>query len=111
MEDVLDLSPSPEPACRQLLLTYQSLAQQQLAERPAATEETATRVETWIPRVYSLPDLPDDDLCALHGTAIAQGWLVFQLEDGQRGLSYRVSPEGRQALKCRAPDEGLETRV
>lgn len=58
----------------------------------------------WLDRIAELHGLDQRELAAIHGKLIAHGWLRFQFEESQTGLTYRVSPEGCQMLSA------LETR-
>ncbi|WP_437185529.1 hypothetical protein SH668x_002639 [Planctomicrobium sp. SH668] len=52
----------------------------------------------WSDRVEAVEGVQSSDLSAIHGQLIALGWLKFEFEVGQSGLSYRVSSDGRAVL-------------
>lgn len=89
------------------LLAAQTLWQRLLRHYVAQTRETAettdppgpaSRGPRWAPRIaIGAEDVPAD-LTAAHGALIAHGWLMFQMEEGSLGLTYRASPAGQQAL-------------
>lgn len=68
------------------------------ADLVADEEEQAGASIRWIPRLRSLPGVDGPQLSRIHGRLLALGWLRFQIGAGQRGLEYRVSPEGRTQL-------------
>lgn len=80
---------------QQVLAAYLQLA----AETPVSPDSTQETGPRWFGRLYSIPGVPSDTLTTIHGQLIAYGWLHFQMEEGQSGLTYRVSPEGRRILK------------
>ncbi|MBX3443412.1 MAG: hypothetical protein KF774_13485 [Planctomyces sp.] len=57
----------------------------------------AERIESWIPRIMSLPGVDAASLPALHGRLIALGLLKFELFGRQGGMRYRLTPLGRKA--------------
>ncbi|SFI56763.1 hypothetical protein [Planctomicrobium piriforme] len=67
----------------------------ELNSEPLPAGESGPR---WSPRIISMNEVTPQELSGIHGQLIALGWLHFQLEDGQAGLTYRVSPDGRRAL-------------
>ncbi|WP_437192966.1 hypothetical protein [Planctomicrobium sp. SH527] len=80
---------------QQVLEAYLQLA----AAAPIPSEAAPDTGPRWFGRLYSVPGVSSDTLPSIHGQLIAYGWLHFQMEDGQGGLTYRVSPEGRRLLK------------
>ncbi|HWL09540.1 MAG TPA: hypothetical protein VNQ76_14115 [Planctomicrobium sp.] len=73
-----------------------SVLEESTETEPEKVEPSGPR---WADRVISMNEVTPDELSKIHGKLIAMGWLHFQLEDGQNGLVYRVSPEGRRLLK------------
>ncbi len=71
-----------------------------LAQLPPVTDPSPNEGgPRWVSRISQWKGVSSDELSYIHGQLIAEGWLHFQLEDGQLGLQYRVSPEGRRILK------------
>jgi len=82
------------PLWADVLNFYQDFANEKV-ERPEG--ETGPR---WSARLSTIADQNSEDLTAINGQLIAYGWLTFQIEDSQNGLSYRISSEGKKALKA-----------
>lgn len=64
----------------------------------ADDEEQAGGSVRWVPRLRGVAGVEGPQLSRIHGRLLALGWLRFQVGAGQRGLEYRVSPEGRTQL-------------
>ncbi len=84
------------PEWRLVLEAYRRLQEQQ-PSRAVETDEGTSR-EKWFARLTHIDGVPDEKLAVIHGKLIALGWLQFQLRNGDEGVVYRVSPEGRWAL-------------
>ena len=83
-----------DPDYAALLRAYE-WARTETAPQTDADAETAG----WTPRIADLPGVDDVRLAPMHGKLIAHGLLNFQLADRTGGVVYRVSPEGRDALR------------
>jgi hypothetical protein len=83
-----------QPVWQRLLLDYLEMTSQQ-----AESSEEMPSGPRWAGRIVALDDLEPAELSQIHGKMIAQGWLLFQMENGEGGLTYRVSPEGRRLLQ------------
>lgn len=59
----------------------------------------------WIPRVTCVDGVATADLSKLHGQLIAHGFLKFQLASRETGVSYQISPLGKQTLEQRLAEE------
>lgn len=93
--DEIDLQLLAEnPSWQRVLGTYAQLA----AELQGSSAEEPTT--GWNPRVASIKDVDSESLTEIHSQLIAFGWLKFQVEGRATGLMYRISPEGREALKA-----------
>jgi hypothetical protein len=92
-DDVLQLL--LEDAEYAALLRAYERARTETAPQADADPETAG----WTPRIAALPGVDDVLLAPMHGKLIAHGLLNFQLADRTGGVVYRVSPEGRDALR------------
>lgn len=53
----------------------------------------------WVPRLVDVPGVDDARLAPMHGKLIAHGLLSFQLTGRTSGVVYRVSADGRDALR------------
>ena len=98
-----------------LLKSYQQQAESlSITEAAQATsQEGHTQKPTantmWVGRLNQIENLEAEDLPALHGEAIANGWLDFQIGSRTAGLEYRLSFEGRRQLN--ASQEQAETNA
>jgi hypothetical protein len=67
-----------------------------VAPAESADEESLTG---WVERVREIPGVEKAALSSVHGQLIAQGLLKCEVGHRSVGLLYRVTPQGKSALK------------
>ncbi|MEZ5941276.1 MAG: hypothetical protein R3C18_07790 [Planctomycetaceae bacterium] len=92
------------PNWRAVLSTYIDLLEEDTSQPLEETdggetdEPTVSRGPRYIPRLHQVDGVTSEELSPIHGRLIALGWLQFQVESKDVGLTYRVTAEGRKAL-------------
>lgn len=75
------------------------------AQSEIRADDTDGETAGWVPRRTEVGGIDDARLAPMHGKLIAHGLLSFQLTGRTNGVVYRVSAEGREALRrFAAPD-------
>ncbi len=90
-----------------VLQAYLAKEQAEKAHARAVASECGMEIKTqdWIPRLAEVEGVEREDLCKIHGMLIALGYLEFQLSGREKGVCYRVSPLGKQALEQKVSAE------
>ena len=90
-----------------VLQAYLAKEQAVNAHARAVASESGMEIKTrdWIPRLAEVEGVEREDLSKIHGMLIALGYLEFQLSGREKGVCYRVSPLGKQALEQKVSAE------
>ncbi|MCA8990930.1 MAG: hypothetical protein KDA88_03080 [Planctomycetaceae bacterium] len=95
---------------RLVLSTYVDSLEEDASPGEEATDDenapAVSRGPRYIPRIHHIEGVPPEEMAPTHGRLIALGWLQFQIESQEVGLTYRVTAEGRQALNTIEPQAG-----
>lgn len=109
----LDFEAATLTETEMLVLTAYSDAEAEITanrpSKPAEEDSTVPHAAIWVPRIREVEGVPGDQLAPIHGRLIALGLINFQLQGREEGVLYRVTPEGRKALRTSNPLEAEET--